>query len=248
MDQQNSHFLFYFIFEGKEEEKPALILWINSFFFIQIHENINKQNLYFLLSCKGKTLQYFLSFSLNWQKQEENKTSFLYFLKEEKLCKISWINSFFFSFHQWNFCKQSRVDRKFESGDLCPNSLRNSIKKATFFQNGRNTLFLNLIYQNYKFRNISSWKNFSIQYSVVVEYTNCVSTNGQDPHPPPLQYDTKPSNGKTSDLDLWRMWSTHLLPLFSASLWPGLVVSIMIPDVGEIKISNHFLYLKAFRC
>ena len=38
-------------------------------------------------------------------------------------------------------------------------------------------------------------------------------------------YETKPSDGEASALELWGMWSTPLLPLLLVPLWPGVRVS-----------------------
>ena len=38
-------------------------------------------------------------------------------------------------------------------------------------------------------------------------------------------YDTKPSDGETSVMELWEMWSTPLLHLLPGSLWPGMLGS-----------------------
>ena len=60
---------------------------------------------------------------------------------------------------------------------------------------------------------------------------SCISAN-QCP-----EYDTKPSDGEARHLELLRMWGIHLLPLLSDPIWLG---------VGQIEISNDFLYLKPF--
>ena len=36
-------------------------------------------------------------------------------------------------------------------------------------------------------------------------------------------YDIKPSDGVATALEIWGMWSIHLLPLLPGPLWPGVV-------------------------
>ena len=38
------------------------------------------------------------------------------------------------------------------------------------------------------------------------------------------------------------------LPLLSGPLWPGVVVRVKVPCMGQIELFNHFLYLKPFNC
>ena len=63
-----------------------------------------------------------------------------------------------------------------------------------------------------------------------------------------LGYDTKASDGETPVLKLWGMWSTPLLPLTSGSLWSEVVIPVRVPSMGQMEISNHFLYLQSFKC
>ena len=40
-------------------------------------------------------------------------------------------------------------------------------------------------------------------------------------------------------LELWRMRSTPSLPLFPDQLWPGVVVLVRVPSIGQIELFNH---------
>ena len=57
-------------------------------------------------------------------------------------------------------------------------------------------------------------------------------------------YETKPSSGGAIVQELLWMWSR--LPLHSGPLWR--VVTAKVPFVHQIKVLNHLLYLKLFKC
>ena len=56
------------------------------------------------------------------------------------------------------------------------------------------------------------------------------------------------SDGEVPVLGLWGMWSIPSLPVLSGSLWPRVIISVRVPSMGQIKLSNHLLYLKSFNC
>ena len=62
------------------------------------------------------------------------------------------------------------------------------------------------------------------------------------------EYDTKQSDGQAPVLELWRMWSTPSLPLFSGPLWPGVVALVCVLSMDQIELFNLLLYLKPFNC
>ena len=60
--------------------------------------------------------------------------------------------------------------------------------------------------------------------SGTVEYTDCISAEGQNFPKECPDYDTKQSNGEASVmLELWEMQSTSSLPLLPGPLWPVVV-------------------------
>ena len=44
------------------------------------------------------------------------------------------------------------------------------------------------------------------------------------------------------------MWSSTLLLLLPGLLWPGTVVPVKVPSMGQIELFNHLQYLKPFKC
>ena len=62
------------------------------------------------------------------------------------------------------------------------------------------------------------------QSAGAVEYTDCTSAEGEDPHNECPKYDSKQFDGEIPTmLELWGMRSTFSLPLIPGSLWPGIV-------------------------
>ena len=66
------------------------------------------------------------------------------------------------------------------------------------------------------------------------EYTDCFPAEGKDPPPNECSgYDTKQSDGEVpAMLELWRMRSTHSMPLLPGPLWPGVVAPDKDPIYG----------------
>ena len=54
------------------------------------------------------------------------------------------------------------------------------------------------------------------------------------------------SEGEIPVLEFLGMLSTPSLPLLPGSLWPGVVIPVWVPSIGQIELFNHFLYLKPF--
>ena len=83
----------------------------------------------------------------------------------------------------------------------------------------------------------------------VVEYTDCIFAEGEDPSAPNKcpGYDTKQSDGEALiTMELWGMQSTSSLPLLPGSLWPGVVAPDVILRMGQIeqtKCANKWLML-----
>ena len=52
----------------------------------------------------------------------------------------------------------------------------------------------------------------------------------------------------SSSLEIWWIWSTPSLPLLSGPLWPGMVVPVRVPSMGQIEkfnyIWNHLIVCK----
>ena len=64
------------------------------------------------------------------------------------------------------------------------------------------------------------------QLAGAVDYTDCPSAEGYNPHNECPRYDTKQSDVEIPVmLGLWGMWSTPSLPLLPGPLWPGVVAS-----------------------
>ena len=78
------------------------------------------------------------------------------------------------------------------------------------------------------------------QLAGAVEYADCISTEGQNPHFKCPGYDIKLQlMVRLSVLELWEMWSTSSLLLLQGSHWPGVVISVGILSIGQIKLFNH---------
>ena len=57
-------------------------------------------------------------------------------------------------------------------------------------------------------------------------------------------YDTKQSDGEAPViLELWRMWSTPLLPLLPGALWSGVVAPERVLSVGQIEVFDIWTVL-----
>ena len=72
------------------------------------------------------------------------------------------------------------------------------------------------------------------EYTEAVEYTD--STEGKILSNECPGYDTKPSDGEAPVLEPWGMWNTYSLPLFLGPLWPGVVVPVRVPSMGQIEL------------
>ena len=75
---------------------------------------------------------------------------------------------------------------------------------------------------------------YQAQLAGAVEYADCTSATPSPNECP--GYCTKPSDGEAPVLELWRMWSNPLLPLLSGPLWPGVVVPVRAPSMGQIDV------------
>ena len=84
-----------------------------------------------------------------------------------------------------------------------------------------------------------------------VEYAHCISAEGQDPTNQYPGSDTKPSDGEAPVLELCLMWSNPYLPLLPGPLWPGKVVLVRVPSIGQAElvscIWHHTSLLLAIR-
>ena len=97
------------------------------------------------------------------------------------------------------------------------------------------------------FTPVSNVREFNIELSPkcnvaqsagAVEYTNCVSVEGQDFSNDSLGYDTKQSESEVPVmLELWGIQSTLLLPLLPGPLWPGVVAPDRILSMGQIELN-----------
>ena len=59
----------------------------------------------------------------------------------------------------------------------------------------------------------------SAQLAGAVEYADCISAEGQDPHSNEYHgYDTKPSDGEAPVLEIWEVCNTFSFPLLPDSL------------------------------
>ena len=76
------------------------------------------------------------------------------------------------------------------------------------------------------------------QSAGAVKYADCISVESKIPTTTIRWWNFHPV--------LWGMWSIPSLLLLPHLLWPGVVVPVRVPSMGEIEIFNHFLYLKPF--
>ena len=76
-----------------------------------------------------------------------------------------------------------------------------------------------------------------------VEYTDCTSAEGCDPHPNECPaYDAKQSDGEVLVmLELWGMRSTPSLPSLPALLWPGVVAPDRVQSMDQIELNCVFV-------
>ena len=85
------------------------------------------------------------------------------------------------------------------------------------------------------------------QSAGAVEYTDCTSAEGYDPHPHPNEcpvYDTKQSDSEVPAVqELWGMRSTPSLPSLPSPLWPRVVAPDKSPIYGSNR-TNSILLLK----
>ena len=94
---------------------------------------------------------------------------------------------------------------------------------------------LHLLPPNF-FRFLLIYKNLflSVQSAGAIEYTDCISAEGQAP-PPHYEcpgYDTKQSDGEAPVQELWGMGSTPSLPLLPGPLWFGMVAPDSVVSMG----------------
>ena len=59
-------------------------------------------------------------------------------------------------------------------------------------------------------------------------------------------YDSKPTEGETTVLELWKIGINSSLPLLLGPLRNGWIVPVLSMD--QIEFDNHSLYLKPFNC
>ena len=99
----------------------------------------------------------------------------------------------------------------------------------------RNYFYLITIFCLYTYI-LSQVTNKDITQSVgAVEYTDCISTEGEDsPNECPV-CDIKPYEGKAPAFEIWEMWDTPSLPLILVPLWPGIVALDRILSVRPIE-------------
>ena len=87
-----------------------------------------------------------------------------------------------------------------------------------------------------------------------VEYTDCISAEGQHSHNECPRYDTKQSDGKVpAMLKLWGMRSTSSLLSLPGPLWFGVVAPDRVLPMGQIELNsclklNYFDMLTAYLC
>ena len=68
------------------------------------------------------------------------------------------------------------------------------------------------------------------------------------------KYQTLSSDDEALVLEIWRMWNTPSSLLIPVPLWPGVVVAVRVPSMGQIEKVNHslriivFNYLKPDKC
>ena len=74
-----------------------------------------------------------------------------------------------------------------------------------------------------------------VQSVGAVEYTDCISAEGNDAPIECSEYDTKQSAGEASvKLELWGMQSNPSLPSLPGPLWPRVVVPDKVLSMGQI--------------
>ena len=78
---------------------------------------------------------------------------------------------------------------------------------------------------------------YTAQSAGAVEYTSCISAEGQTLLNKYTGYDTKQSNGEALVmLDLRGMQNTPSLPSFPAPLWPGVVAPERVLSMHQIEL------------
>ena len=81
------------------------------------------------------------------------------------------------------------------------------------------------------------YKIWKTQSAAAVEYTDCISAEGWNPHNECPGYDIKQFDGKVPVmLELWGMWSTSSLLLILVPFWPGVVAPDRVLSMGQIKL------------
>ena len=81
--------------------------------------------------------------------------------------------------------------------------------------------------------------NFDTAQSAgAIEYTDCISTEGYNPHPHNESpgYDIKQSDGDTPVLVLSGMWSIPSLPLLQDLFCPGVVTPDRVVFMGQVEL------------
>ena len=77
-------------------------------------------------------------------------------------------------------------------------------------------------------------KNYNAQAAGAVEYTDCVSADGKDPHPTTTIVLDMTLNNPV--LELWGMWHNPSLPLLHGPLWSAMVAHGKVLSIGQIEL------------
>ena len=78
--------------------------------------------------------------------------------------------------------------------------------------------------------------SLSAQLAEAVEYTDCISDEGQYVYNECPGYDTKQFDGEAPVLKFGGIWSTPLLPLLPGPLWPGVVAPDRVLSMCQIEL------------
>ena len=128
---------------------------------------------------------------------------------------------------------QPHVTRRTLLGPFCQeDTARPHVARRTLHE------FTDLKYET--FPHLPYSPNLSLAQSAwAVEYTDCISAQGQDPPPNECpRYDTKQYDGEVPVmLEFWGMLSTPSLPLLPGSLWPGVVAPDWVLSMGQIELN-----------
>ena len=76
------------------------------------------------------------------------------------------------------------------------------------------------------------------QLAGAVEYTDCISVEGNPPSNKCSVYEIKQSDGETQVmLEIWAMESTLSLSSLPVPLWPGVVAPDKVLSMGQIELN-----------